>query len=123
MATTPESKVKDAVRRVIREFVEDADVDAVLDRPHSYIYSHWPVQNGMGTPTLDCVVCYYGRFIAIETKAPGKKPTPRQNTTIQQMKDAGAIVLVIDTIEKAFELRDVLNLIKWTHANDRKSQA
>ena len=41
-------------------------------------YSHMPVQNGMGLPTLDFVCCYGGLYLAIEAKAPGKKPTQRQ---------------------------------------------
>lgn len=46
-----------------------------------------PVPSGYGVPTLDFIGCYKGFFFAIETKAPGKEPTPRQRKTI---KDIGA---------------------------------
>ena len=59
-------------------------------------YYHMPVQNGMGMPTLDYIGCFKGKFFGIETKAPGKHPTPRQEITIGHMKQAGAMVFVID---------------------------
>ena len=64
-------------------------------------YQHWPVQNGMGSPCLDCHGCYKVLYFEIETKRPGKKPTKRQDNTIDQIIAAGGIVLVIDTPEKA----------------------
>jgi hypothetical protein len=32
---------------------------------------------------LDFFICAFGNFLAIETKAPGKKPTERQEPTIR----------------------------------------
>jgi hypothetical protein len=64
-------------------------------------YQHWPVQSGLGAPCLDCHGCYQGHYFAVETKAPGKKPTPLQNITIASIRAAGGIVFVVDTIEKA----------------------
>lgn len=82
MANTPEGKVKDMVRKMLKEF------------GHS-LYAHWPVQNGMGSPTLDCIGCIAGCYFGIETKVEGKKLTPRQETTKAQMEAAGAVVFVI----------------------------
>lgn len=61
-------------------------------------YWHCPVQNGMGAPALDfmqvqipgCPAC------VIEAKAPGEKPTQRQERTIAQIRAAGGVVFVID---------------------------
>jgi hypothetical protein len=78
---TPEGKVKNAVKKALK--IHGA-------------YYHMPVQNGMGSPTLDFVGCYRGKFFAIETKAPGGKPTPRQLQTIVDMESAGAKVFVVD---------------------------
>jgi hypothetical protein len=69
------------------------------------VYWFMPVQRGLGAATLDFLVCYKGRFIAIETKAPGEKPTPRQRVVMTQMREAGATVIVIDSIEDAKNLR------------------
>lgn len=81
MANTPEGKVKDKVKGILKGYGA---------------YYHMPVQNGMGAPTLDFIGCYYGHFFSIETKAPGKSPTPRQELTIKDMTHAGAAVFVID---------------------------
>lgn len=76
------------------------------------LYSNWPVPAGFGTPTLDCFGCYYGMFFAVETKAPGKKPTPRQNLVIEQMREAGGAVFVIDGDEGVTRLKDWLDAIR-----------
>ena len=78
---TPEGRIKAKVKRRL---------DAL-----PCLYQFRPVQNGMGAPSLDILVCAGGWFIAIETKAPGKKMTPRQETTATQMRTAGALVLVV----------------------------
>lgn len=97
MATTPEGKVKDKVKsRFAREF------------PYSYRFM--PVQNGMGAMTVDMLYCIRGRFVGIETKRPPKpghklpEPTPRQRTTMDQIKQAGDMAFLIyddDTLEVA----------------------
>jgi hypothetical protein len=79
---TPEGRVKAQVKKILAGY-ED-------------LWQHWAVQNGMGTPTLDCTGWYRGRAFAIETKAPGKEPTPRQIITIDKMEKAGGKVFVID---------------------------
>jgi hypothetical protein len=51
----------------------------------------------MGAPALDFMhVTVKGRTCAIETKAPGKSPTPRQLLTISAICEAGGTVFVID---------------------------
>ena len=80
---TPEGKVKAAVDKILKSYGPELD-------------SFKPVQNGMGSPALDYIVCYRGHHIEIETKADGKKPTPRQEVTIAKKKAAGAVVFVID---------------------------
>lgn len=78
------------------EGVVKVKVKAVLSAYKPELYALWPVQNGMGSPTLDCLGVVCGFAFAIETKAPGKKPTDRQNVTIAQMREAGTEVFVID---------------------------
>ena len=85
--STPEFKVKAAVKRVLNCLPD--------------MYHHWPVQMGHGAPTLDCIGCYHGVYFAIETKAPGKVPTPRQDETIRRIVSAGGVVMVISTAEGA----------------------
>lgn len=80
----PEKKVKDRCKKCLSS------------RSEHGMYYNMPVPTGFGTPTLDFIGCYYGQFFAIETKAPGKKPTPRQRLTIEQMREAGGAVFVID---------------------------
>lgn len=90
-ANTPENKIKKKVKGLLAEY--------------NLLYSNWPVPTGFGTPMLDLVGCYYGMFFAVETKAPSKKPTPRQRLCIEQMLEAGAAVFVIDGDEGVQELK------------------
>lgn len=89
MATTPEGRVKAAVKKLLASYP---------------CYTHWPVTNGMGAPTLDCVGCYKGMYFAIETKAPGKKPTLRQEGTIDAIRGAKGKAFVIDGSEESMAL-------------------
>ena len=79
---TPEGKVK-------------AKLKVALDKAFPDHYRFMPVQSGYGAKTLDVLLCVNGRFIGVETKAPGKKPTPLQESTIAAMEAAGALVLVV----------------------------
>jgi hypothetical protein len=79
---TPEGKVKAQVRKGLR--------------PIARLWEFMPVQNGMGKPALDFLLCVNGHFIAIETKAKGKKLTTRQEHTKAEMEGAGAVVFVVD---------------------------
>ena len=88
---TPEGKVKQKVKKML------ASIPG--------LYAHWPVQNGMGSPTLDCIACCRGRYVGIETKAVGKKLTPRQELTMNAMIDANANVFVLDTDQSIEECR------------------
>lgn len=80
MAQTPEGKVKDKVKRLLKRF---------------NAYQHWPVQTGYGAACLDCHGCYNGLYFAVETKAPGKKLTARQELTVKDIQDRGGAVFVI----------------------------
>lgn len=76
------------------------------------MFFNMPVPAGYGTPLLDFIGCYHGYFFAIETKAPGKKPTPRQSLTIEQMREAGGTVFVIDNVDGTGELEEWLDAVQ-----------
>lgn len=94
MASTPEGKVKKTV--------------SALLKATPGLYYFMPVQAGMGASTLDYLGCYRGKFFAIETKAPGKKPTDRQNMIIERIRQCGGAVFVIDG--------DITELKQWIGA-------
>lgn len=82
MATTPEGKVKKKVTAALKALGQDC-------------WRFMPVQSGYGAPALDYLLSIRGRFVAIETKAPGKKLTPQQEQTKSAIEAAGGIVLVV----------------------------
>ncbi len=79
--TTPEGAVKAKIKRALE----------ALPRQYRFM----PVQAGLGAPGLDFYCCISGWFIAIETKVPGKKLTPRQRQTAMEIAGAGGVVYVI----------------------------
>ena len=81
MASTPEKKVKDAVKKI-------------LNTHGAYYFS--PVTGGFGTSGVpDIIACIKGKFIGIETKAGKGKPTALQEKNlINIMKTGGIAVLV-----------------------------
>jgi hypothetical protein len=80
--STPEGKVKNNVNKRLK--------------PIAHLWKFMPVQTGYGIPALDYLLCVNGRFIAIETKAKGKKLTTRQLQTVAELEAAGAKVFVVD---------------------------
>lgn len=98
---TPEGAVKNKVKKFLTPL-----------KPS--VYFHMPVQNGMGSPTLDFVGCVRGRYFAIETKAGDSKPTARQELTATDISAAGGVAFLIDANELSLEVfktwvREVLN--------------
>ena len=84
---TPEARVKDAVRKWLKTIGA---------------YRFGPTQMGYGTQTLDDLCCIFGLFFAIEYKASGKKPTPRQLLTMTAIEHAGGIAIWGDSFESIF---------------------
>lgn len=100
MSATPEGKIKARLKKLLNLYG---------------VYYHMPVVNGMGSPSLDFICCVAGYFFAIETKAPGGKPTPRQSLTMQAMRDAGGFVFLVAKDEHFVVLEQYLALITgWT---------
>jgi hypothetical protein len=86
-----------------------AKVKAALASLKSDCWRFMPVQTGYGAPALDFLLCIHGRFIAIETKAPGNALTAQQQTTKAQIEAAGGIVLVVwDEPTLAIAMRVIL---------------
>jgi ribosomal protein S19 len=100
-----ESFVKKAVKNVLRQWG---------------CYQFWPVQTGLGAATLDCIACVpirvtqdmvgktLGAFVAIEAKREGvTSVTIRQGATIEEMRAAGAVALLINSTHD-LEIEDQL---------------
>lgn len=80
---TPEGKVKDMVKAVLKS-----------------LGAHWfmPVTRGYGTSGMaDIIVCLppNGRMVLIETKATGNKARPMQAAQINRMVKCGAVGVVV----------------------------
>ena len=79
---TPERRVKDKVKKVLVEI---------------RAYYAMPIGTGYGNAGVpDFLVCYEGRFIGIECKANGNKPTALQLKNFRDIEDAGGTVWLID---------------------------
>lgn len=88
MATTPEGRIKNKIKKV-------------LDKYLARLYVYMPVPSGYGMPSLDFVCSVdvgggAGLAFAIEAKRPGEVPTPRQQGTMAAMVTGGVRVFVID---------------------------
>lgn len=84
---TPEGKVK-------------AKVKNWLDK--NGIWFYMPVQTGYGVSGIpDFVCCANGKFLAIETKAPGRisNVSDKQALQIAAIGAAGGVAVVVDSVE------------------------
>lgn len=83
---TEESLLKTKVKRYL---------DTLSPLPYRYM----PVPSGYGAQTLDFLCCINGRFVGIETKSRGKKPTPRQEQCMAQIIAAGGRAFWCDSYD------------------------
>lgn len=88
MAMTPEGRVKNAVKAFLKS---------------KGVWYCMPMGTGFGNSGVpDFITCHNGRFVAIETKAPGK----RGNTTVMQDKQifgihqSGGVAVVVDDVKQ-----------------------
>jgi uncharacterized protein (DUF488 family) len=79
---TPEGKVKEKVKKVLK------------DRG---IYYVMPATGGYGSSGApDFLVCHKGKFYGLECKANGGKPTALQLDNLDRIEENGGIAVVID---------------------------
>jgi hypothetical protein len=91
MAMTPEGRVKHAVKQELKR---------------RGIWYFMPVSNGMGQVGIpDFICCWEGKFLAIETKAPGKRTqtTANQDRIIAEIKDHWGRAVVVDDVSKLID--------------------
>lgn len=100
MGITPEGKVKKAVVKLLERYRLEG------------LYHFMPVPSGYGESSLDFIGCFKGKFFAIETKAPGKKPSALQERMIERMIAAGGMAFVIDGVED----QHLIQLRLWLEA-------
>lgn len=80
--TTPEKKVKDKVKKLLAE--------------HGAYY-FMPATGGYGKSGVpDLVACIKGRFIGIECKANGGKPTALQEKNLMDIVNTGGVSVLVD---------------------------
>jgi len=88
MAATPEAKVKDKIKKILKE--------------HGAWYA-MPMGTGYGNSGVpDFLVCLNGEFLAIEAKAGKGVPTALQEKNMRDIEKAGGRTLVVN--EKILEL-------------------
>ena len=88
MGMTPEGKVK----KKVKEYLQSIGA-----------WYYMPVSNGMGRVGCpDILVCYEGRFLAFETKAPGKikNVTANQQREIDAIQRVNGLAHVVDDVEQ-----------------------
>lgn len=99
MASTPESKVKDKIKAMLKQ---------------KGIYYAMPIGTGYGNSGVpDFLCCVQGHFLAIEAKAGKGKTTALQDKHISQIKAQGGTALVINE-QTLHALATLLDQLSWT---------
>ena len=91
----PEDKVKNEIKKILNEY-------------GVFYEMHVPCGYG-NNKSLDFTCCAFGYYLAIEAKAPGKKPTGRQERAMDKRTQAGGYVLLVDGGESLGRLRALLD--------------
>jgi hypothetical protein len=97
MAKTPEAKVKDKIKAILKEH---------------RVYYAMPIGTGYGNAGVpDFLCCIKGRFLAIEAKANGGKTTALQDKNLRDIEAAGGITCILNE-DNVSVLGNYLKLIK-----------
>ena len=94
---TPEGRVKASIKQYLKSLG---------------CWWYMPVQNGMGVMGIpDFIICYQGRFVAVECKAPGKEKTvtPNQQRNLDLITRSQGCVVVATDVEQVRSLLQGLN--------------
>jgi hypothetical protein len=86
-------------------------ISAVLRKYNDYIYVYMSVPVGYGRSTLDYMGFACGLGFAIEAKREGGRPSTRQEGVIEQMRQAGAKVFIVNNHESLQELDQWLTTV------------
>lgn len=81
--------------------------DAIIEHLNKNRILHWRMSgasNMAGFP--DLLLCYKGKFVALEIKTPIGSPTMQQTKTIADIKKAGGHGFIVTSVE------DVINVLK-----------
>lgn len=62
----------------------------------------------VGVP--DFLICYAGRFISLEVKRPGKKPTNEQRNELAWIRSAGGLDAVVTSLD---EVKAILEMVGY----------
>ena len=82
MAQTPEKKVKDKCVKLLKA--------------HD-VYYFFPATHGYGRSGVpDIICCVNGKFLAVECKAGGNKPTALQEKEMADIRKQGGIAIVVN---------------------------
>lgn len=80
---TPESRVKTRVRKILDKYPQ--------------VYKFMPATGGYGKSGVpDLVACVQGKFVGVECKANGNKPTALQKKNLEEIAKAGGYAFVVD---------------------------
>lgn len=95
---TPEGQVKAMISRALKPWIDRGEVWKLMPVPSLY-----------SSRSIDYILCAGGRFIGIEAKKPGGKPTALQIETMRRIREAGGLTFVVDDEES---LADVMRVIR-----------
>ena len=82
------------VKKVTERWVKNKAVEKLK---RLGVYYFFPIASGyMRAGVPDIIACYKGKFIGIECKANGNKPTALQQKNLREISIQGGISLLID---------------------------
>ena len=94
-------RIANRKERTMRERMRERDIEAYLVarcRNVGALCYKWTSPGRVGVPDRICVFPS-GRIVFVELKAPGRKPTARQERELARLRAYGQKTVVIDSIE------------------------
>lgn len=64
------------------------------------VYFTMPVQTGFGKRTVDFLVCWGGKFVAVEAKRAGARAKRYQEIILQDVRNSGGAAICVDDAQQ-----------------------
>ena len=100
----------------------EKDITAAIQRylktvPHCFHFKEHGGQYGTaGLP--DIIVCYRGRFVAFEVKAPSGRPSKLQEITIAKIKAAKGEAFIVRSVQEVRQILESLEVQPYDNRLD-----
>lgn len=104
MARKRKKKIETEIQNSICEYLNELDIPHTRTNSGMGLLRYGGVMHGAKAGWPDVTGCINGRFLGIEVKKPGERPTEDQYATLRRIQDKGGLAIWADSLDDTIKL-------------------